>query len=61
LDTKTGAEIIHLLRELNQTQGLTFIVVGHDQRLTTVADRVIEMRDGAFVSERKGGGEVTIQ
>ncbi|MFX1300585.1 MAG: ABC transporter ATP-binding protein [Promethearchaeota archaeon] len=61
LDTKTGAEIIHLLRELNQTQGLTFVVVGHDQRLTTVADRVIEMQDGTFVSERKGGGEVTVQ
>ena len=61
LDTKTGAEIIQLLRELNHTQGLTFIVVGHDQRLTTVADRVIEMQDGAFVSERKGGGEVTVQ
>lgn len=61
LDTKTGAEIIQLLRHLNQTQGLTFIVVGHDRRLTTVADRVIEMRDGEFVSERQGGGGEIIQ
>ncbi len=58
LDTKTGAEIISLLRQLNQTQGLTLIVVGHDQRLTTVADRVIEMRDGEFVGEREGGRQV---
>jgi ABC-type lipoprotein export system ATPase subunit len=57
LDTTTGAEIIQLLRHLNQTQGLTFIVVGHDRRLTTVADRVIEMRDGIFIGEHKGGGE----
>ncbi|MFX1565883.1 MAG: ABC transporter ATP-binding protein [Promethearchaeota archaeon] len=55
LDTKTGAEIITLLRQLNRTQGLTFIVVGHDTRLTTVADRVIEMRDGEFFEERAGG------
>jgi putative ABC transport system ATP-binding protein len=55
LDTKTGAEIITLLRQLNKTQGLTFIVVGHDTRLTTVADRVIEMRDGKFVAEHAGG------
>lgn len=61
LDTKTGAEIIHLLRQLNQTQNITMIVVGHDQRLTTVADRVIEMRDGEFISERKGSAEVTLQ
>ena len=61
LDTKTGAEIITLLRQLNKNQGLTFIVVGHDTRLTTVADRVIEMRDGEFVAERVGGGEVTVQ
>ena len=61
LDTKTGAEIITLLRQLNKTQGLTFIVVGHDTRLTTVADRVIEMRDGEFVSERAGGGQEVIQ
>ncbi len=61
LDTKTGAEVISLLRQLNQTQGLTFVVVGHDQRLTTVADRVIEMRDGEFVAERAGGGQVKVQ
>jgi putative ABC transport system ATP-binding protein len=61
LDTKTGAEIIHLLRKLNQTQGLTFVVVGHDTRLTTVADRVIEMRDGQFVAERVGGGAETVE
>lgn len=61
LDTKTGAEIITLLRQLNKTQGLTFIVVGHDTRLTTVADRVIEMRDGEFVAEHAGGGLEAIQ
>lgn len=60
LDTKTGAEIITLLRSLNKTQNLTFIVVGHDQRLTTVADRVFEMEDGVFVREHTGGGEMSI-
>ena len=57
LDTTNGAEVIQLLRKINQTQGQTVIVVGHDMRLTTVADRVFEMRDGRFVGERlqKGG------
>jgi putative ABC transport system ATP-binding protein len=56
LDTKTGAEIIQLLRKVNQTENQTVIVVGHDKRLTTVADRVIEMRDGEFISEKRGKG-----
>lgn len=60
LDSKTGAEIISLLAQVNQTQQKTLIVVGHDQRLTTVADRVIEMRDGQFINERPGGrGDAT--
>jgi len=58
LDTANGAEVIQLLRKINQSQGQTVIVVGHDLRLTTVADRVIEMRDGRFVGERlQQGGE----
>jgi putative ABC transport system ATP-binding protein len=57
LDTKTGSEIIHLLRRINQEQGQTLIVVGHDARLTTVADRVLEMLDGKFIAERSGGGK----
>jgi putative ABC transport system ATP-binding protein len=61
LDTKTGAEIISLLRQLNRTAGLTIIAVGHDNRLTKVADRVVEMRDGEFIAERAGGGQEAIQ
>jgi len=58
LDTANGAEVIQLLRKINQSQGQTVIVVGHDLRLTTVADRIIEMRDGRFVSERPQQGEI---
>ncbi len=57
LDTATGAEIISLLRKVNQSQNLTVIAVGHDKRLTKIADRVIEMQDGKFLDKRsrKGG------
>ncbi len=57
LDTKTGAEIIRLLKKVNQDQKQTVIVVCHDRRLTEVADRVIEMRDGQFISEKPGGAK----
>jgi putative ABC transport system ATP-binding protein len=59
LDSATGAEIIQLMQQVNKTQKRTFIVVGHDERLTTVADRVIKMKDGRFESSTSaaGGGQ----
>jgi len=61
LDTATGAEIIHLMRRVNEEQEKTFIVVGHDPRLADVADRVLELRDGVFVRERAGGAAEKIR
>ncbi|MFW9984129.1 MAG: ABC transporter ATP-binding protein [Candidatus Odinarchaeota archaeon] len=46
LDTKTGATIMQLLRKLNQTEKITFVVVTHDQELIKYADRHFTMSDG---------------
>ncbi|MCP4539123.1 MAG: ABC transporter ATP-binding protein [Chloroflexi bacterium] len=46
LDTVTGAEIMQLLRTLNQDQGLTLLVVTHDPEVAAFADRVVRLRDG---------------
>jgi putative ABC transport system ATP-binding protein len=46
LDTTTGAEIMALLKKLNQEGGLTLLVVTHDAEVAAFADRVIELRDG---------------
>jgi putative ABC transport system ATP-binding protein len=46
LDTKTGAEIMALLKKLNQEQGLTLVVVTHDPEVAAFADRVVKLRDG---------------
>jgi putative ABC transport system ATP-binding protein len=46
LDTKTGAEIMALFRELNREQGRTIVVVTHDHEIGRHMDRVIGLRDG---------------
>jgi len=46
LDTKTGREIIELLKELNAEEGVTVITATHDIRMITSSDRVCWIRDG---------------
>mgnify|MGYP002622706783 CR=1 FL=1 len=53
LDTKTGEEVMALLKELNQEQGITLIVVTHDEEVATYADRIVKLRDGDIVEEVK--------
>ena len=46
LDTKRSAEIVHVLQEINQLEGLTIVMVTHNQELARQADRLFEMKDG---------------
>ena len=46
LDLRTGTEIIDLLREMNQSFGVTVISATHDHKMLSVSDRVIWIRDG---------------
>ncbi len=50
LDSKSGDEILDLLRELNET-GQTFIIVTHDPRVAERTDRTIYLHDGEVESE----------
>jgi putative ABC transport system ATP-binding protein len=50
LDTKTGEEILDLLLELRQNDGLTILLVTHDPRVAERADRQVFMQDGRLSS-----------
>jgi len=47
----SGQEILQLLRELNQSQGTTILVVTHDLGVARQTNRVIFMQDGRIVHE----------
>ena len=51
LDSAAATEIMDLLKELNQNQGLTIVLVTHDEGVGSMCDRIVRMRDGQIVGE----------
>jgi putative ABC transport system ATP-binding protein len=54
LDTATGESILALFEALHE-QGLTLIMVTHDDRIAGRCERVVRLRDGSIESDRAGG------
>lgn len=50
LDSKTGAEIIGLLKTVNKTLKVTIVVITHDPNIASAASRIIELKDGKIVA-----------
>jgi putative ABC transport system ATP-binding protein len=53
LDSKTSEEIINLFRELN-SQGVTVVIVTHDNNVANRCKRVLRMSDGKIIEDSKG-------
>jgi macrolide transport system ATP-binding/permease protein len=51
LDSKSGQEVIAILRELH-AQGHTIIIVTHDMQVARCTERIIEIADGVIVGDR---------
>jgi putative ABC transport system ATP-binding protein len=52
LDSAATLEVLRLFEALHDA-GLTLVIVTHDERIAATADRLISMRDGAFVDETR--------
>jgi putative ABC transport system ATP-binding protein len=52
LDSASAFDVLSLLGDLH-AKGLTLVIVTHDERIAATADRLISMRDGAFVDETR--------
>ncbi len=53
LDTRTGEEVLALFEKLHE-EGLTLVIITHDQEVAERARRVITMRDGVVISDSGG-------
>lgn len=51
LDHSTGSDILLLMRKMNRDLGTTFIFSTHDQRVMTMADRLVRIEDGELIDE----------
>ncbi len=51
LDSETKAELIGLMRRMNEEEGVTFLFSTHDHEIIDVARRVVTLRDGQVSSD----------
>ena len=60
LDSRTGTEVMNLIRSLNESLQMTVVLVTHERQLAeTYADRLISMADGIVVTDHPNPSRVT--
>lgn len=56
LDSKTGRKIMDIFHRLNEEQGKTIVLITHSQELAEETERILTLKDGEFIGERRGTG-----
>ena len=60
LDSKTGGEILELLRDSVDSYGQTTVMVTHEARAASIADRILFLADGLIVKELRGASAADV-
>jgi putative ABC transport system ATP-binding protein len=53
LDSKTGHIILEMFKKINREEGRTIIIITHDKYVAEQAGRIIEIKDGEIISDKK--------
>ncbi len=59
LDTKSGFQIMELFQQLHE-EGVTIIMITHEEEIAECAERIVSLRDGVIVDLKKGKGKQAI-
>lgn len=52
LDTTTSREVVKLLRDINKDEGITMLIVTHEQAVADATNKIVDIRDGIVGSEQ---------
>lgn len=61
LDYNTGKQILQLLQDCSRKNGMTVVIITHNQALTAMADRVISVKSGMITGITKNDNPVPIE
>ena len=56
LDSATSRTVMDIFHDLHERQGKTIVLITHSRQLAAECQRILTLRDGRFVDERKGVG-----
>ena len=61
LDSKTGALILKLLQDIAKTYNKTVIIVTHNVKIASIAERIITIQDGKIVKDEKNTKRMNVE
>ncbi|MCD8249877.1 MAG: ABC transporter ATP-binding protein [Lachnospiraceae bacterium] len=56
LDSQTGRMVMDIFHKLNEEQGKTIVLITHSQELAEETQRIVTLKDGRIIGERRGSG-----
>ena len=54
LDSETGLKVLEIFKDLNKNHGKTVVLITHSTKLAEYSDRIITLKDGVIIEERRG-------
>ena len=60
LDSETGRLVMDIFHKLHKEQGKTIVLITHSPELADECERILTLKDGNIINERKGSGKVAV-